>query len=122
MTDIKYTGGGRYKVHFDSVSGIEPKEIDESAVIKRREEEKQRKEEFLKKTQVVEGIPGRCKIIERDDKQGRFMLSPSLLKEWENDKESILYYYYDIEILSGTNGYILKKSNGKMLQQVTIMS
>ena len=129
MTDKKYKSGEKYRIFFDSILDptLETEEAKEKR-LKQNEEQKLRmedcrksQEEWLATSKVVEGIPGRCVICEKGSKDSE-LLDARLLKEWKEDEGSILYAYDDIEILSGTNGFILKKSNGKMFQQIIMMS
>lgn len=111
-----------YKVHFDRiVNGVsENKQMELTEQKKRIEEHKQRQKEWDEKSQVVKGIPGRCVIIERGERNIWF--SKEIIDLWESDQGSIMYYYDDIEFLSGSAGYVLKMSDGKMYRQVTMMS
>ena len=115
---------GRYKVHFDNITTNVQPELTEEQKLKYetlKQEVEQKRKEWEDNAIVVKGIPGKCRVVERGEDERLFM-DKTLKEEWENDKESILYYYNDIDILSGSAGYILKKSNGEMLQQVTMMS
>jgi hypothetical protein len=114
---------GRYKVHFDSISGKKPEEPTKEQ-LEQRERDKlevqQKRKEWEEKATEVEGVPGRCVVVGRDEVQ--FFLDRELLEEWQQDNESVLYYYNDIQILSGSAGYVLKKSDGTSIRQVTVMS
>lgn len=114
---------GRYRIHFDKILTTPRRELTEEEKLKqekRRQEAEQKRKEWDDNAIVVEGIPGKCRVVERGEVS--MFMDKKIKEEWENDKESILYYYDDIEFLSGSAGYILKKSNGKMLRQVTVMS
>jgi hypothetical protein len=110
-----------YSIHFDKILNA-PKESEEMIQKRkeRMEEAKRREKEWLEKSSVVEGIPGRCKIVERGTEKG--WLKKELFKMWMTDTESILYSYNDISFLSGTAGYVLKLKDGKMFRQVTLKS
>ena len=113
----------RYEVHFDKILTTPRQELTEEQKLKqekRRQEAEQKRKEWEDNAIVVKGIPGKCMVVERGE--DNMFMDKTLKEEWENDKESILYYYNDIRMLSGSAGYILKKSNGKILRQVTMRS
>ena len=113
----------RYQIHFDKIMTTPKQELTEEQKLKqekRKQEAEQKRKEWEDNAIVVEGIPGKCRVVERGE--DNMFMDKTLKQEWENDKESVMYYYNDIQMLSGSAGYILKKSNGKMLRQVTIRS
>jgi len=115
---------GRYKIHFDSIAHNPPQEISEEEKVRRKDRDelyKTRKKIWDDTAKVVDGIPGKCVIVSRAEKLSIFV-DKKLVDVWQSDKESILYYYNDIEFLSGTAGYILVCSDGKKLRQITLMS
>ena len=116
----------RYKCHFDRIANIPPETEEETKnriaqYEKRQLEAKKREEEWLKESSIVDGIPGRCVVIERGKDNDMFM-DQELFDMWQNDKESTLYHYNDLEILSGSCGYVLVLSNGKKYTQITLIS
>ncbi len=114
----------KYNVTFDGImNGPQKPETEEEKLqrIQRSEETKRRKEKWLAESQERPGIPGRSKLIERNSKSIEF-ISKTIIKEWEEDPTSELYYYNDIRFLSGSAGYCLKKSDGTHLTQRTMIS
>lgn len=115
-----------YKVHFDKIinNDIQSKwaELSKKDLEERRIESKRREQEWFKKSSVVDGIPGRCIVIERTEDLDEYTFIQKLIDIWKTDTNSVLYHYDDIEFLSGTAGYILVKSDGTKLQQVCLMS
>ena len=113
----------KYSVTFDRIVNEPPKpETEEEKIqrIKRSDESKLRKEKWIAESQQRPGIPGRSKLIDRNN--APLFISETILKEWINDENSELYYYSDISFLSGSAGYCLKKSDGTHLTQITMMS
>jgi hypothetical protein len=110
----------RYPVAFDRVNSKPETDEQKEARKRRLEEAKRREQQWLAESSVVDGVPGRCVVISRDDKT--LWVDKKLVEMWHNDPDSILYRYNDIEILSGTAGYILKTKDGRIHQQVTIVS
>jgi hypothetical protein len=111
-----------YPVHFDTVRSHTKLETDEQkeARKKRLEEAKRREQQWLAESSIVVGVPGRCVIINRGEKT--LWVDKKLVEMWNNDPDSILYRYNDIEILSGTAGYVLKTKDGQTHTQVTLVS
>lgn len=115
----------RYKVHFDELLKDKTKE-DWDKQSKRdleqfMKEYKIAEQKWLETSSVVDGIPGRCVVVQRDEK-GELVVNSfvnqKLIEGWKKDSESVLYYYNDIE----SAGYILVKSDGTKLTQVAIRS
>ena len=112
----------KYTVHFDRIVNSPP-ENDKNEHLIQKAESDNRKSEWIKKSQIIEGIPGRCIVIDRNKEDKTNIFIPKKLTDaWKQDIESVLYYYNDIGILCGSAGYVLKKSDGTQLRQATMVS
>lgn len=113
----------KYHVTFDRIIDSPPKkENDEERILrlKRETDYKIRKAKWLAESQERPDVPGRSKLINRNDPPA--FIGQTILKEWIADEKSELYYYSDMKFLSGSSGYYLKKSDGTHIQQRTIVS
>lgn len=123
----------KYSCFFDRIistpnsketSDLERRRKEESKIEleKLREESIKSEEEWKSKSEVVVGIPGRCVIIDRNEDVKNLFVDNKILKKWKEDLNSTLYYYEDIEILSGSTGYVLVCSNGKHYTSIVMLS
>ncbi len=129
MFSIKYNVE-RYKVQFDKIlekplSHEEKLEkgtfMVEGQCVIGQKKARAIEERWERESMVVDGVPGRCVLIDRSEELSIFA-DKKLIEMWKEDHESLLYAYNDIQPLSGSAGYILKLKNGKIFEQITIRS
>lgn len=108
-------------MHFDKIdtSGI-TRDVFDPSLEARREQAAKREADWLAKSVELPGVPGRCVLVESED-------TASLVdvRLWEALKSHVgakLYYYNDIQCLSGSAGYVVVQDGQVVYKLVTMVS